>query len=100
MRPDWRASSAKPKSSRRSANQALSEVSLDGTVSRTRIATSKHLLWPSSVSRDGKWLAYVETNPVSGNDIWVASVKGEVPPVVVANTPASETHPAISPDGK
>jgi len=27
-------------------------------------------------------------------------VKGEVPPVVVANTPASETHPAISPDGK
>lgn len=37
---------------------------------------------------------------MTGNDIWVASVKGEVPPVVVANTPASETHPAISPDGK
>jgi len=37
---------------------------------------------------------------VTGNDIWVASVKGDVPPVVVANTPASETHPAFSPDGK
>jgi Tol biopolymer transport system component len=52
------------------------------------------------VSRDGKWLAYVETNPVTGNDIWVASLKGDVSPVVVANTPASETHPAFSPDGK
>ena len=98
--PIWKADGTGIIAADRSANQALSEVSLDGTVSRTRIATSKHLLWPSSVSRDGKWLAYVETNPVTGNDIWVASVKGEVPPVVVANTPASETHPAISPDGK
>ena len=98
--PVWKADGTGVIAADNSANQALSEVSLEGTVSRNRIATSKHLLWPSSVSRDGKWLAYVETNPVTGNDVWVASVKGEAPPVVVANTPASETHPAFSPDGK
>jgi dipeptidyl aminopeptidase/acylaminoacyl peptidase len=98
--PVWKADGTGVIAADLSANQALSDISLDGTVSRARIATSKYLLWPSSVSRDGKWLAYVETNPGTGNDIWVASVTGEAPPVIVANTPASETHPAFSPDGK
>ena len=98
--PVWKSDGKGLIAADRAVGQALTEVSLNGTVSPTRVATSKHLLWPSSVSGDGKWLAYVETNPVTGNDIWVASLTGEVPPVVVANTAASETHPAFSPDGK
>ena len=84
----------------RSAQQFLHELSLDGKLSPIPITTRPYLLWPSSVSVDGRWLAYVETNPATGNDVWIADLTGATPPAVVASTSSSETHPAISPDGK
>ena len=59
-----------------------------------------NLLWPSHVSRDGRWLAYVETHPVTGNDIWMLELGQNAAPIPVLRTPANERHPSLSPDGK
>jgi hypothetical protein len=64
------------------------------------LITSAYALWPSSVSTDGKWLAYVEANPVTGNDIWVAGISPKSTPVAVMHSAASEAYPAFSPDSK
>jgi Tol biopolymer transport system component len=67
---------------------------------REPIVTGAHLLWPSDVSRDGRWLVYVETHPVTGNDIWMVELGAQRTPVPVLATPANETHPMFSPDGR
>jgi serine/threonine-protein kinase len=67
---------------------------------RELIVAGAHLLWPSHVSRDGRWLAYVETHPVTGNDIWMVELGAQRTPVAVLATPANETHPMFSPDGR
>ncbi len=64
------------------------------------IVTGAHLLWPSHVSRDGRWLVYVETHPGTGNDIWMVELGPQRTPVPVLATPANETHPMFSPDGR
>jgi Tol biopolymer transport system component len=79
--------------------QEIHRVGLSGGDSEP-IVTGANLLWPSSVSRDGRWLAYVETHPVSGNDIWVVELEPNRTPTRVLATPADESHPAFSPDGK
>jgi serine/threonine-protein kinase len=79
--------------------QDIQSLSLSGGAPET-IVTGPHPLWPSSVSRDGRFLAYVESNPKTGNDIWVAGLAPKSPPVAVMTTPASETHPTFSPDGQ
>jgi Tol biopolymer transport system component len=80
--------------------QQIHRVPLSGGTPEP-IVTGANLLWPSHVSRDGRWLAYVETHPVSGNDIWVADLgPNRTPPSAVLATTANETHPSFSPDGK
>ena len=64
------------------------------------IVTGAHPLWPSHVSHDGRWLLYVETHPVSGNDIWMVELGAQRTPAPVQATPANETHPTLSPDGR
>ncbi len=79
--------------------QEIHRVQLSGGAPEP-IVTGANLLWPSHVSRDGRWLLYIETHPVSGNDIWVVEVGPNRTPRPVLATPANETHPALSPDGK
>jgi Tol biopolymer transport system component len=55
--------------------------------------------WAGSWSRDASALAYVETSPVTDNDIWVLSIKDRKPTVFL-RTPAREDHPEFSPDGR
>ena len=79
--------------------QEIHSVSLAGGALEP-IVTGTNPLWPSSVSRDGRFLAYVESNPTTGNDIWVIGLMPKSAAVAVVATPASETHPMFSPDGK
>ena len=79
--------------------QDIQSLSLSGGAPET-VVTGPHPLWPSSVSSDGRFLAYVESNPKTGNDIWVVGLAPKSAPVAVVTTPASETHPTFSPDGK
>jgi serine/threonine-protein kinase len=80
--------------------QAIFSVALSGTTPPALVVESPNQLWPSSISADGKWLAYVETHPTTGNDIWVAGLNPKVAPSPVLTTPANESFPAFSPDGR
>jgi hypothetical protein len=51
-------------------------------------------------SRDGQWVAY-RTGTVPGlRDVYLRRLKGDSTPIVVANGPADEYMPVISPDGR
>jgi serine/threonine-protein kinase len=65
-----------------------------------RILESKYPAWPSSVSGDGRFLAYVESNPTSGNDVWVLGLNPAVAPRPLVKTSANEAYPTFSPDGR
>jgi eukaryotic-like serine/threonine-protein kinase len=64
------------------------------------VASSANVLWPSSVSRDGTTLFYVESNPMSSNDIWQVGLSPKIAPVATLATLANESYPMISPNGK
>jgi dipeptidyl aminopeptidase/acylaminoacyl peptidase len=54
---------------------------------------------PNSVSPDGKTLAFVEFDPVSGADIWTMGIDPMAPARVFAKTNFTESNPVFSPDG-
>jgi serine/threonine protein kinase len=84
---------------RKTTRQEIYSVPLAGGAP-SLVASSESLLWPSSVSRDGKFLAYVESNATTGNDIWVVDLSPAGAPTAIVATPANEAYPAFSPDGK
>jgi Tol biopolymer transport system component len=54
-------------------------------------------------SNDGRYLLYSATDPASpetGNDLWAVQIVGEKKALVLMRTPAAETGPRISPDGR
>ena len=79
-----------------------------GNIYRVRVAGGKaerltggeHPRYPASWSPDGQTLAFVETNPETGSDIWMLPLTGDRTPKPWLNTKASESYPAFSPDGR
>jgi eukaryotic-like serine/threonine-protein kinase len=73
----------------------------DGGAGPEGLTTSPYSQVPSSWSPDGKVLAFVESNPASGEDIWVLPIgEGKTPPRPWLNTRFTEQHPDWSPDGR
>ncbi|NNF11807.1 MAG: protein kinase [Gemmatimonadetes bacterium] len=69
----------------------------DGSGSDTLLAIDG-LQYPTSWSADGRLLAFSETNPETGRDLWVLPLGGEPEPFLV--TPFMEQAPVFSPDGR
>jgi serine/threonine-protein kinase len=80
--------------------QNIYSIRLDGGGDPELLVGSRHPLWPSSISADGRWLAFVESNPATGNDIWVMDLESGGPARPLLRTAANEMHPGISPDGR
>jgi eukaryotic-like serine/threonine-protein kinase len=80
--------------------QEIYAIPVTGSGQPERLVASQFLLWPGSISGDGRWLAYVESNPVTGSDIWVAGLNPVVAPQPVVQTPAIESYPVFSADGR
>jgi eukaryotic-like serine/threonine-protein kinase len=80
--------------------QGIYSIPVTGSGQPERLVASQFLLWPGSISGDGRWLAYVESNPVTGNDIWVAGLNPVVAPQPIIQTPAIESYPVFSADGR
>jgi serine/threonine-protein kinase len=99
--PVWSHDSTRVLIAQRTANgrQEIYGVPLAGGAPEV-VVSNPNPLWPSSVSSDGKLLAYVESNPVTGHDIWVMGLSPRTPPVSIVATPASEGYPMFSPDGR
>jgi eukaryotic-like serine/threonine-protein kinase len=72
----------------------------DGSGSPEQLTNSQFLTEPASWSPDGKILAFSEQNTVSRRDIWTLSLDGERKATPVIKTPADESVPRFSPDGK
>src|SRR5262245_60811478 len=51
--------------------------SSDGSGEEERLTTGEGVHTPVHWSADGKWLAFVENNPVNGGDAWVQSTDGD-----------------------
>jgi eukaryotic-like serine/threonine-protein kinase len=55
--------------------------------------------FPSSWSRDGRFLLYTVSDPKTKNDIWVLPLEGHKQPVPLLNTEFDEYNARFSPDG-
>ena len=55
---------------------------------------------PRSWSRNGKFLAYNQTDSKTKQDLWLLPLTGDRKPVAFLQTPFNETEPAFSPDGR
>jgi hypothetical protein len=79
----------------------------DGSGGQERLTTSEYTQGPSSWSRDGQLLAFIEVNPTTGYDIWVLRLgdpsagSGQVRKAQpFLRTPFLESAPQFSPDGR
>ncbi|MDQ6803263.1 MAG: protein kinase [Acidobacteriota bacterium] len=71
----------------------------DGSGASEELFRSPNRLTPSSVSPDGKLLAYVERAPSTRGDIWLLSL-AERKRTPLVQTPFDEDEPIFSPDGR
>jgi hypothetical protein len=71
----------------------------DGSGPAERLTTSDHLQYAATWSPDGQTLAFVETRPETGSDIWAVPVQADRQPRAIVQTRFNEAYPDISPDG-
>ncbi|MEE4271494.1 MAG: winged helix-turn-helix domain-containing protein [Thermoanaerobaculales bacterium] len=65
-----------------------------------RLMTSTFHQYPGDLTPDGRRLVYNQTNPDTGFDIWIMNLDGSGNPSPLLSTPANESMPALSPDGR
>ncbi|HEX8028667.1 MAG TPA: hypothetical protein VF491_09405, partial [Vicinamibacterales bacterium] len=63
-----------------------------------RLTTADALQLPGSWSPDGELLAFMEQHPTTGRDVWIRKKNGER--IAFADSPADESAPRFSPDGR
>ncbi|HEX7798179.1 MAG TPA: protein kinase [Vicinamibacterales bacterium] len=51
-------------------------------------------------SRDGRYIVFIQIGTTTTEDIWALPLDGDGQPFPVVQTPAIDTNPALSPDGK
>jgi serine/threonine-protein kinase len=71
----------------------------DGSDQPERLTTSQYPQSPTSRSSDGRFLAFREQTPTTGNDIWVLRLSDRTAEPFL-RTPFSESSPIFSPDGR
>jgi serine/threonine-protein kinase len=55
---------------------------------------------PSDWSRDGRFVLYTQNGATTAEDIWALAMTGERKAVPLVQTPAIESTPALSPEGR
>jgi Tol biopolymer transport system component/tRNA A-37 threonylcarbamoyl transferase component Bud32 len=86
----------------RSMAASLYSMRADGVGEMTRLTTAHDAQWqqPVSVTADGEWLLYQQSDAGTGFDIWALPMKSGDPPRVVLDGPEETAYPAISPNGR
>jgi len=87
-------------SSERTGSYDLYWKKADGSSAAEPLLTAEYNQYETCFSPDGKMLAYRETHPTTGMDIWILSLEGEREPRPFLNTSYEERTPMISPDGR
>jgi hypothetical protein len=77
-------------------------VAADGGGTDELVFRSPDIAYPTSWSRDGRWLMYTSTNPRTKEDLWIVSTAadgaGKPEPFLVTDN--KETDGTFSPDGR
>jgi len=80
---------------------------VDGTGDAQRLTESKNSQYPASWHPSGRFLVFVEANPQTSTDLMVLPIEGSEAsgwkpgePKGFLTTPATETYPMFSPDGR
>jgi eukaryotic-like serine/threonine-protein kinase len=87
--------------SRRRGRLDIYKKAASGAGDESEVFTdNQNNLYPTSVSRDGKFLLFFTGNALSstGNDIWVLPLTGDGKPRPLIQTPFNDVYPDISPD--
>jgi Tol biopolymer transport system component len=72
----------------------------DGSGDAERLTESQKTQFASSVSPDGKYVIYHESNASTGTDLFVVPVSGDGKPELFLATPFSESEASFSPNGR
>jgi eukaryotic-like serine/threonine-protein kinase len=72
----------------------------DGSGQREELTHGDYPRYPESVSRDGKWMVFVEIHPTRRRDIWMMSLEGARQARPLLATDADEWGAKFSPDGQ
>jgi dipeptidyl aminopeptidase/acylaminoacyl peptidase len=88
--------------SARSGNLDLYQKRTNGTGGEERLIASgqPQPLVPMSWSPDGRFLLYINNDPQTNADLWVAPMAGDLTPWVFLKTPFREAYGSFSPDGR
>jgi serine/threonine protein kinase len=73
--------------------------SSDGTGQREELTHGENPRYPTSFSRDGKFMAFAELHPSRKGDIWLMPLDGNRQPQAQLATDADERDARFSPDG-
>jgi eukaryotic-like serine/threonine-protein kinase len=84
----------------RSGPSDLIEKAADGTGAERVLLKGATVTIPSDWSRDGRYIAYMETGKDSSFDMWVLPTSGEGKPILLLQTPFNEGNSVFSPDGR
>jgi eukaryotic-like serine/threonine-protein kinase len=72
----------------------------DGSGPREELTHGAYPRYPTSFSRDGKHMAFVEIHPARRGDIWLMPLDGDRRPEPLMATDADERDARFSPDGQ
>ncbi len=73
---------------------------VDGSGPEERLTSSEYLQFPQSISPDGRLLAFGQTAPATGDDLWVTPLTGDRKPRALLTTKFNEDFGMFSPDGR
>ena len=73
---------------------------VDRSSERQLLYTGQYHIHLTDWSPDDEWLAYYETHPENGSDIWLIAADGSDEPLPIATTSANESGAVFSPDGR
>jgi serine/threonine-protein kinase len=82
------------------AGFVLSRIASDSSGSVEPLLASPRLVPPTSISPDGKELAFHRFDPSDNWDIWILPLEGERKPRLFLATASSEIEARFSPDGR
>jgi len=100
-RPVWTPDGKRIIYQRNSPNQSqiVSQLA-DGSGGEEVLSTSEAAQWPSTLSSDGKVLAFQQNDPETGMDLYILPLDGDRQPYSWLKTKFNEWGSAISRDGK
>jgi Tol biopolymer transport system component len=86
--------------SNRANGSGIYRKAANGTGTEERLLPTTGAVYATDWSPDGRFLAYVVSDPQSKFDIWILPLEGDRKPYPLLHTKANENYPQFSPDGK